>query len=203
MPVKTFRKGKVPTLRATTALEQLHAELAGKLVGGRQEVERLVEAMKHVEAVLKLLQPGYRLNAITVRRRQTNRWFKRGTALRHVLEVLREAEEPLTPREITKRMLKQGGVDNPDPVEFYRLSKSVQSALHSHKGDSIIAHSHLNRRAGLLGLRRLVLFDDLADRLVKLIYALAVVSLGAVAMIFVSLNDFVGRHFLIPCCLFP
>jgi len=143
MPLKTFRTGKIPTERAITALEQLHAELAGKLVGSRQDVERLVESMKHVEAVLKLLQPNFNLVKIAIRRRQHNPWFKRGTALRHVLEVLREAEGPLTPREITKRMLKQRGVDNPDPVEFYRLSKSVQSALHSHKGDSIVAHSHL------------------------------------------------------------
>ena len=55
----SFRTGTVPTTRATSALEQLHAELAGKLQTNKRETQRLTQAMKHVEAVLKLLQPGY------------------------------------------------------------------------------------------------------------------------------------------------
>jgi hypothetical protein len=143
MPVKTFRTSKIPVQRATSALEQLHAELGGRLVQSKRETARLIEAMKHVEAVLKLLQPDYRLTSIAIRRRQHNPWFKRGTALRHVLEVLRKAEAPLTPREITERMLKARNVTNPDPKELSRLSSSVASALHSHKGKSVAAHVHM------------------------------------------------------------
>jgi hypothetical protein len=83
------RSATVPTTRATSALEQLRAELAGKLQTNKRETQRLTQAMKHVEAVLKLLQPGYNVATIAVRRRKSNPWFKRGTALRHVLEVLR------------------------------------------------------------------------------------------------------------------
>jgi hypothetical protein len=94
-----FRIATIATKRATHTLEQLHAELAGKLHECKREAKRLVGAMKHVEAVLKLLHSCYNLATIAVRRRKANPWFKRGTALRYVLEVLRAAERPLTPRD--------------------------------------------------------------------------------------------------------
>ncbi len=133
-----FRTAKIATKRATFTLEQLHAELAGKLLENKREGKRLTQAMRHVEAVLKLLQPGYNLAPIAVRRRKSNPWFKRGTVLRHVLGVLREAEAPLTPREITERMVKAHGVVDANSAEVAKLAKSVLSALQCHKGKSLV-----------------------------------------------------------------
>jgi hypothetical protein len=144
MPFKTFRTGKIATQRATFTLEQLHAELAGKLHDSKREAARLIKAMKHVEAVLKLLQPGYNVATVAVRRRKPNPWFKRGTVLRHVLAVLRTAERPLSPREITVAMLRAQGVADPDEKEFYKLVKSVSSALISHGGKSLVRHDQSN-----------------------------------------------------------
>jgi hypothetical protein len=121
-----------------SALEQLHAELAGKLQTNQQKGDTLAEAMKHVEAVLKLLQPGYNVTGISVRRRKANPWFKRGTVLRHVYEVLRKANGPLTPREITDQMIADAGIANPDPAEVYKLAKSVSSALLNHRGADLV-----------------------------------------------------------------
>ena len=45
---------------AMCALEALHAELGGKIADNKRDGERLAESMRHVEAVLKLLQPGRR-----------------------------------------------------------------------------------------------------------------------------------------------
>ena len=124
-----FRTATIPTKRAIHTLEHLHAELAGKLAEAKHEVDRLMQAMKHVEAVLKLLVPGYDVRPIAIRRRKHNPWFKRGTALRAVLAVLRTAEKPLTAREISERMLKAKGVTDPDRVEFHKLVGSISSAL--------------------------------------------------------------------------
>jgi hypothetical protein len=54
--------------------------------------------MMHVEAVIKVLDPEYNLSRNTVKRRQANRWFKRGAIYRKALGVLRTAEQPLTAR---------------------------------------------------------------------------------------------------------
>ena len=45
--------------------------------------------MRHVEAVIKMLDPGYSLRVISVKRRQPNPWFKRGTVYRRAVDVLR------------------------------------------------------------------------------------------------------------------
>lgn len=133
-----IRSATIPTDRATSALEQLHAELAGKLQANKSEGETLAQAMQHVEAVLKLLQPGYNVSGIAVRRRKSNPWFKRGTVLRHIYEVLRKANGPLTPREITDQMIADHGVANPDLAEVYKLAKSVSSALLNHRGSDLV-----------------------------------------------------------------
>ena len=51
-----------------------------------------------------MLDPGYSLRAISVKRRQPNPWFKRGTVYRRAVDVLRTATEPMTAREIAERV---------------------------------------------------------------------------------------------------
>jgi hypothetical protein len=126
---------KIAVKQATHTLEQLHAELAGKILDNKREAKRLAESMVHVEAVLKLLVPGYDVRPIAIRRRKTNPWFKRGTVLRHALGVLRTAKGPLTAREITVAMLAARGVTDPPRKELRGLITSVQSCLHNYKGD--------------------------------------------------------------------
>jgi hypothetical protein len=77
-------------------IARVHAELGGKILENRQEAESLREQMRHVEAVIKMLVPDYNLNRITVKRRQTGKWFKRGTLYRRAVDVLRTATEPIT-----------------------------------------------------------------------------------------------------------
>jgi hypothetical protein len=65
-----------------TDLERLHGELGGKILENRQEAESLGEQMQHVEAVVKMLDPGYNLARIAIKRRTANPWFKRA---RHMI----------------------------------------------------------------------------------------------------------------------
>jgi hypothetical protein len=57
-------------------LERLHAELGGQILENKTEALRLADSMRHVEAVIKMLDPTYNLRRIAVKRRQPNRWFK-------------------------------------------------------------------------------------------------------------------------------
>jgi hypothetical protein len=73
------RPTKDPYARpAIQTLERLHAELGGKILENKQEHENLAGQMRHVEAVIKMLDPAYSLRAISVKRRQPNPWFKAG-----------------------------------------------------------------------------------------------------------------------------
>jgi hypothetical protein len=75
---------------ALYALIDLHAELGGKIKDSARQAMQLRASMKHVEHVLKLLEPGFDPRRIAVRRcYNPNPIFKRGTVFRAALEVMR------------------------------------------------------------------------------------------------------------------
>lgn len=128
---------RIAAKQAKYTLEKLHAELAGKINDNKREAKRLAEAMVHVEAVLKLLVPGYDVRPIAVRRRKLNPWFKRGTIYRVAPDILRSAPGPLTTREITERMLTARGVTNASPKAVRDLITSVLASLRLHDGKAV------------------------------------------------------------------
>jgi hypothetical protein len=91
-------RAEIASTQAMHTLGQLHAELAGKMLQNKQEAKRLTVSMLQVEAVMKLLEPGYNVRGIAVRRRKPNPWFKRGTLFRSAVDVLRRAGAPMTAR---------------------------------------------------------------------------------------------------------
>lgn len=136
-------RAQIATQQATFTLEQLHAELAGKILDNKVEAQRLRAKMKHVEEVLKLLQPGYDTRPIAVRRRKPNPWFKRGTVFRTAVDALRRAEAPLSTMEIARRMVAAKGVANASKKAVRDLAGAVQSSLRNHKGGTVIAHDQM------------------------------------------------------------
>jgi hypothetical protein len=118
---------------AIQTLERLHAELGGKILENKQEHANLAEQMRHVEAVIKMLDPGYSLRAISVKRRKPNAWFKRGTVYRRAVDVLRTATEPLTAREIAGRVLASANVIKPNKAALADLTGTILASLRNHK----------------------------------------------------------------------
>lgn len=127
-------RAEIATKQAKYTLDQLHAELAGKIIDNKAEAARLVECMKHVEAVLKMLDPDFCVRGIAVRRRKPNPYFKRGTVFRCALDVLRAAGKPLTTREITEAMLAAKGATDVPPKAVRDLTGAVQAAMRKHEG---------------------------------------------------------------------
>jgi hypothetical protein len=111
---------------AIQTLERLHAELGGKILENKQEHTNLAEQMRHVEAVIKMLD-----------RRQPNPWFKRGTVYRRAVDVLRTAPEPLTAREIAERVLVVAKVGNPKRAAVADLTGSILASLRNHVGKGV------------------------------------------------------------------
>src|SRR5260221_9842294 len=59
------RPTKDPHTRpAINTLERLHRELGGQILENRQRHDELSHQMRHVEAVIKMLDPGYNLARI-------------------------------------------------------------------------------------------------------------------------------------------
>ena len=130
-------RAEIATTQAKHTLEQLHAELGGKILDNKTEAERLRQAMQHVEAVLKLLDPDHNLRTIAVRRRKPNPYFKRGTVFRAALDVLRKATGPITASEITLAMLADKGVLDAPAKAVRDLEGAVRAGLRNHEGGAV------------------------------------------------------------------
>lgn len=86
---------------ALYALLRLHAEIGGKIKENKVQALKLIEDMKHVEAVLHMLEPGFNARTIAPKRRNNpNPHFKRGHVIRAALGVLRAATAPMSAEEI-------------------------------------------------------------------------------------------------------
>ena len=124
-----------PDHPAIDYLVRLHADLGGKIWENKKEAERLAEAMKHVEAVIKLFDPNYNVRRISIRRRyKGNKWFKRGTLFRHAADTLRKAQQPMTARQIAEHMLTVKGVSGVAPKAVRDLAASVLTSLQNNDG---------------------------------------------------------------------
>ncbi len=132
-------KAEIAHKQACFTLDRLHAEIAGKIADNKREAHCLEQDMRHVEAVMKLLDPSFNANRVAVRRRKPNPWFKRGTLFRHALEAMREALEPLTATEITARMFRAVGVESPTRDDFRLIFGGVQASLRNNEGKTVRA----------------------------------------------------------------
>ena len=80
--------------------------MAGNILANKREAIRLRTAMLQVQALVKMLQPGFNVASIAAEHRnKSNPWFKRGTLFRSAVDVLRRATAPMTAREIAETLI--------------------------------------------------------------------------------------------------
>src|SRR5580658_6085671 len=90
-----------PKHPAVDYLVRLHADIGGKILENRKELDRLKDDMKAVETVIRMFDPAFDTGAIVGRRRVNgNPYFKRGTLFREAISVLRKAQGPMCARDI-------------------------------------------------------------------------------------------------------
>lgn len=130
---------EIASKQALFALQQLHAELSGKLQQVDEQRTKIEDDMKTVERTIKLLDPKYSLRAISIRRRKPNKWFKRGTIFRAVLDVLRTAEKPLSADEISIRLLQSKGIPEPAREQRLEIEGAVTASLVKNRGKIVQA----------------------------------------------------------------
>jgi hypothetical protein len=124
---------------ALAALVRLHSELGGRILANRKEAKSLATDMKHVEAVIRMFDPGYDVRRIPIRRRnRSNGLFKRGTLFRAALDALRKAPEPMTTRELVEAMLAAKGGPDPSKKQLRGLSVAVQGILRNYNGRAVV-----------------------------------------------------------------
>lgn len=122
-------------------LIKLHAEIEGRTIGKRDRSQDAKNAEKliHIRAVIRMVEPKFDSRRIKPKKHyRTNPWFKRGEIFLAALDVLREANEPLTQTEISEKMLKKRGVNKPDQNELRVVRNAIKNTLPRYVGKAVI-----------------------------------------------------------------
>lgn len=137
------------------ALLNLHAELGGKIKDNQREAAKLRADMKHVEAVLHLVKPGFNAARIAPKRRyNANPLFKRGHTFRAAIEVLKASPEPMTVDQIMAALFRSKGVTEPTRDQQRHLYGAVNKSLMNNEGKTVQSDTGRPRRWWLLPSRR-------------------------------------------------
>jgi hypothetical protein len=108
-----------------------YSELQRELAEVRKRDSELCKQLDHVRGVLRLYRPDMPLAPIsptrlTKRRKLTPRGGKQSSM---ALEVLRDTTEPLTTRDIARRVLQRQGYPDPDARMIGMIVPNVHGAL--------------------------------------------------------------------------
>lgn len=83
--------------------------------------------MVHVEATIRLFRANADLDSLApIRPRNDTRWCGRGYGVRTTIQILKQADRPLSTREIAEEVMRREGL-SPDDIEARR---DVCSSLH-------------------------------------------------------------------------
>src|SRR5919205_2011165 len=142
---------------AVAALVRKRAEVAADVVACEERLKQLRADLFHLDAALRLLDPSARPDGIAAKRsRRQNGWFSTGELPRIVLDVLREAPEPLTVPEVALAVMERRGLDAGDKAAVRVVEKRVDAALRRREGT--LERVALGPRAGRLEGGRLALW---------------------------------------------
>src|SRR6187551_692853 len=106
-----------------TALIRKRAEMAGEVEATQQRLHQMRADLAHLDAAIRIMSPDTDPEAIRPKKPSRNGcdWFGRGELARMVLDVLREAQGPLTSMEIARAVLTAKGMEPGDVTTLRRV----------------------------------------------------------------------------------
>lgn len=88
------------------------SELAGLVTDYQNKIDRLRVELEHIDATIKVFDPQYDLRTLPVKAvRKRNKYFRHGERQRLVLDVMREAGEAMTSRQVARALLQRKEVE--------------------------------------------------------------------------------------------
>lgn len=134
---------------AGAALVRKHAELSGEIEALQIKLDGMRADLVHLHAAIRILSPGVDPAAIRPKRpsRRGCEWFGRSELGRLMLEVLRDAREPLSAVAVAREVMERRGLDPSDRTALRRVEGMVGPALRRREGKTV--ESIVNGRRAL------------------------------------------------------
>ena len=113
-----------------SALFGKYAEILGHLKQCERRADNHSQSLSHIEAVIRLYRPQWTPEGAKPRKpHKPSRWPTKNAGMRTALLILREAQTPLTTREIVVRVLDRLKMPEPDYDDLKLICSSFNSAL--------------------------------------------------------------------------
>lgn len=122
-----------------SALVKKRAELAGEIEATHKRLGEMIEALQKLDDTLLLFDPDYEVEGIKPKAfRPPQDWSKRGEMTRAILNVLRQASEPLTTREVALQVMKERAVDTNNAPLVKSMQKRIGVALRDKRDQGLV-----------------------------------------------------------------
>jgi hypothetical protein len=104
-----------------SGLVRKRADLAGEIERTQTALQNMIRDLENLDATIRLFDADYQVEAIKPKTfRPPEDWSHRGEMTRIVLDVLRQAAEPLTTRDVAVGLMKARALDTAN-IKFVRL----------------------------------------------------------------------------------
>ena len=121
-----------------SALVNKRARLDGEIQMRRYQISRLEMELAHIDAVIRMFQPGYDVSKIATKRsiQRSKAGTVKGSGTREALTILRESGEPLSCRDIAERILAKRK-EEADADTISRLANNIHGSF-SRRRDGVL-----------------------------------------------------------------
>ena len=124
-----------------SALRGKYAEIMGQITKHERDLERLRIDAAHIESAIRLFDPSYEVATISGKRpKKPSRWARQGAGTRTALEILRQADRPLTAHEIALAAMHRHGMPTDDGDTVKAVAASLRGGLMRRIGKGVIQH---------------------------------------------------------------
>lgn len=133
-------------------LHDAYAHKLGELRKHERAAGRLRRELGTLQQAIWLFEPGWSGAEVhPIQPKRPSRWGSRGQGMRAVMEVMGEADAPLTVREIATLALQRRGKAVPPQSEFRHIAASLTGTLRRKIGKGIVRHTGEPTRWSLEG----------------------------------------------------
>ena len=116
------------------ALSNKRSELAGTVRQLEQQLVAQRANLAHLDATMRLFDPEIQPKDIHPKQQRTrNAWFRPGECLRLIYDELREADQPLTTRELAERIMRHKAMPASDDQHRELVQKTLLGSLNRAK----------------------------------------------------------------------
>ena len=134
LPVLSGRGVEMAEPHVIVALRDKRSELAGMIMGLERQFVQHRASLTHLDATMRLFDPKVRPEQIRPRQQRTRTtWFRPGECLRLIYDVLRDASQPVTTRELAERIMAMKSIAVTDDRQREMIQKTILGSLNRAK----------------------------------------------------------------------